>query len=678
VWSLECAAAVFFAVLLLASSPSAARETETLSPPPFAPAPFLGPPAPVLVSRVYASAARDDEFVEIANVGPIPRDLAGWALTDREATATFPLDSILPASGRFVVTRNATNYEGDLLAPADFAWESGNVRRMGGGILRLADAGDEVLLLDGNNAVVDAYVWGKSSYDGPGWTDQPTVRMGRGEVAVRQWDGIGRWSDTDSAQDWEGPRRYRLGQSSFDLERFDLPGPVSAILSPDDGDGPLLGFLSSAGTTIEVGVYTLTGDRIASVLAKAAQRGVTVRILLDGGPVGGIEDDEHRIVGGLLAAGAEVRWLTGGSDVVKRYRYLHAKYAIVDARAAWIGSENFGDAAFAPQRDGNRGWSVLLEDEELARALREVFETDFDPRRRDSIPAVEPIGGPPLAPPPASVAPAASASEGRTARLVIGPDATLHADGPLGVFAAARERLSIEAFYLDDEWGNASNPFLEAAFEAARRGVTVHVLLDGSWSSVGDVGSNDDVLDRVNRRARDEGVPLEVRLLEPHGTIQRLHNKGAIADGRVVLVSSMNWAYGSATENREIGVILDDPEIARRFESAFDADWEGRPTSGVESWRIDDPVVLVGLYGFVVAASVVSLRKLRVGAKGINGRPRVRTRALLRADFRGGRGEVRLLSPQLVAESRPRPGGRAGARGGGAAPRRRVRGPEGD
>jgi cardiolipin synthase A/B len=674
---LECAAAVFLAALLLASSPSAARETETLPSPPFAPAPFLGPTAPVLVSRVYANAARDDEFVEIANVGAIPVDLAGWALTDREATETFPLDTILPAGGRVVVTRNATSYEEDLLATADFASESGNVRRMGGGILRLADAGDEILLLDPNGAVVDAYVWGGSSYDGPGWTDRPAVRTGRGEIAVRQADGTGRWSDTDSAEDWEGLRQYRLGQSSFDLEPFDLRGPVAAVLSPDDGDGLLLGFLRSAATTIEVGVYTLTGDRIASVLAEAAHRGVRVRILLDGGPVGGIEEDEHRIVGGLLASGAEVRWLKGGSDVVKRYRYLHAKYAIVDATAAWIGSENFGDAGFAAQRDGNRGWSVLLGDVELARALREVFEQDFDARRRDTIPAIEPIGGPLQAPPPTSFPPAATPSAGRAARLVIGPDATLHPDGLLDVIAAARERLSIEAFYLEDDWGNKSNPFLEAAFGAARRGVTVHVLLDGSWSSVAEVGSNDDVLERVNRRAREEGVPLEVRLLEPQGPIKRLHNKGAMADGRVVLVSSMNWAFGSATENREIGVILEDPELARRFESAFDADWEGRATSGVESWRIDDPVVLVGVYGFVVAASAVSLRKLRVGAKGINGRPRVRTRASLRADLRGRRGEVRLLPPQLVAESRPRSGGRAGARAGRAASRRRVRGPEG-
>ena len=673
----ECAVALCVAALLATCSLSAARESDPLPPPPLAPASFSGTTGPVLLSRVYANAARDDEFVEIANVGTAPIDLSGWALTDREATATFPLGSHLPAGGRIVTARNATSYSEDTLSSADFAFEAGDARPMGGSVLRLADAGDEVLLLDPSSRIVDAYVWGTSAYEGAGWTGRPAAKMGRGEIAVRQPDGPG-LSDTDSARDWEGLRPHRLGQSSFDLERFDIRGPIAPVLSPDDGDEPLLQFLGSASADIEVAVYTLTGERIASVLAADAGRGVRVRLLLDGGPVGGIEDDEHRLVGGLLAAGVEVRWLRGASDVVKRYRYLHAKYAIVDGRAAWIGSENFGDSGFAASREGNRGWSVFLEDPSLATRLREVFEGDFDDRRRDSIAAVEPASEPLPVPPSIPSPRPLAASPVRPGRLVIGPDATLDPDGPLGVFASARERLSIQAFYLDETWGNASNPFLEAAFEAARRGVRVRILLDGSWSSVGEVGENDDVLGRVNGRAQAEGVPLEVRLLDPHGAIERLHNKGAVADGRVVLVSSMNWAFGSAMENREIGVILEDPQLARRFESAFDSDWDGQATSGLESWRLDDPVLLLGVYGFVVAASAASLRKLRVGAKGINGPARVRTRALLRAHLRGGRGEVRLLPAELVAQPRPRPRGRPGARGGREEARRRVRGPEGD
>jgi len=151
------------------------------------------------------------------------------------------------------------------------------------------------------------------------------------------------------------------------------------------------------------------------------------------------------------------------------------------------------------------------------------------------------------------------------------------------MLATARDRLSIEAFYVEEAWRNGTNPFLAAAFEAAGRGVSVRILVDGSWSSVeADSGTNDDVVARINRAAKDGRLPLEARLLEPRGSIERLHNKGIVVDGRQVLVSSLNWGLGSATENREIGVIVEDPELAGRFEAAFDADWEGRPTSSAD------------------------------------------------------------------------------------------------
>jgi len=673
-------AASLAAFLLVAPSLGTAREAVTLPPPVRpAPVPFSSDVhAPVLLSRVYAHAARDNEFAEIANLRFEPIDLTGWSLTDGEATATFPRDSVLPARGRFLVTRNATSYAEDTLEAADFALEDGDVRTMEGGVPRLADSGDEILLLDAAKAVVDVYAWGDSRYKGPGWTGRSADRMGRGEIAVRLSAEDGGWLDRDVAEDWEGLRRHRLGQSSFDLESFDVAGAVTAVLSPDDGDAPLLQFLSSAERSIDVGAYTLTSERIGSVLADVAQRGVSVRVLLESAPVGGVEEEERAIVGGLLGAGAAVRWLAGGSDIVKRYRYLHAKYAIVDARAAWIGSENFGDAGFPEGREGNRGWSVVVEDAGLATALRRVFNADFDVRRRDSIAAAETSAGFLPAPPSTPRWAFSAPPETRRARLVISPESSLIPDGLLGLLASVQHRLSIETFYLDETWQNGANPFLEGAFEAARRGVSVRILLDGSWSSVADSGSNDEVLERLNARAREERVPLEVRLLEPRGRIVRLHNKGVVVDGHTLFVSSMNWALGSATENREIGLLLEDSQVAGFFEAAFDADWEGRPTSGVDAWRLEDPLLLVGLYAFVAAASAVSLRKLRVGRKGIKPSARVRTRASLRAALRRGGGEVRLLPAQLVAESQPRAGRRSGARRGRQEARGRIRGPEGD
>jgi phosphatidylserine/phosphatidylglycerophosphate/cardiolipin synthase-like enzyme len=670
------------AALLLASSPLwAESEAEPLLPlsrpasAPFSPASL---PDALLV-RVYANAARDDEFVEIGNPRPESVDISGWSLTDGEGTATFPLDSILPAGGRLLVTRNATSYEEDTLEAADFSFEAGGSRQMEGGVLRLADAGDEIALIDRSGTIVDVYAWGDSSYAGLGWIGRVAERMGRGEIATRVRDGVDGWVDRDIAEDWEGLRHHRFGQSAFDPGPIELRGATTAILSPDAGDIPLLRWLGSARATIEVGVYTFQSERIASVLAAAAGRGVHVRVLLDGSPVGGVEDDEHRVVGGLLAAGVEVRWLAGASDVVKRYRYLHAKYAIVDGRAAWIGSENFGKAGFPLDREGNRGWSAIVEDAELAAILRDVFETDFDPRRPDSIAARETVMEPLPSPPSTDLWSSGTVSGPRSARIVLAPDTTLDPEGILGLFASAKERLSIDAFYLDEMWRDTPSPFLEAAFAAARRGASVRILLDGSWASVeAESGTNDDVLERINARAKLESLPLEVRLLKPRGPIERLHNKGAVVDGRTVLVSSMNWALGSATENREVGLIVDDPALARTFETSFDADWEGRPTSGVDAGRLEDPLALVALYALVAVASALSLRKLRPRNKDIKPGARVRRRASLGAHLRGRYREVRLLPAELVAQSRPRARRRSGARRGRTEARGRVRGPEGD
>ena len=672
-------AALLAALVLAPSSLPAGREADALPPRP-APAFFsAADPDHILLVRVYANAARDDEFVEIGNPRPEPVDMSGWSLTDGEATATFPLDSILPGGGRLLVARNATSYAEDTLMVADFAFEAGAARRMEGQVPRLADAGDEVLLRDPNGRLVDVYAWGSSSYEGLGWVGRPAERMGRGEIAVRRSGAYETWIDRDTAEDWEDLRHERLGQSAFFPTEMTLRGRTTAVRSPDEGDVPLLRFLSSAESTIEVAVYTFTSERIASVLAAAAERGVQVRVLLDGAPVGGIEDAEHRVVGGLLAAGVEVRWLAGGPDIVKRYRYLHAKYAVVDARAAWIGSENFGDAGFPEERRGNRGWSVIAEDEGVASALRIVFEADFDVRRRDSIAATETMQQRLPLPPPVAERSSAEVTSVQAGRLVLAPDTALDTDGILGLFGSATHWLSIEAFYLDDVWRGGPNPFLEAAFAAAHRGVSVRILLDGSWASVeADAGTNDDVMARINGRARNESVSLEARLLEPRGPIERLHNKGAVVDGRAVLVSSMNWALGSATENREVGLIVEDPSLAATFEAAFDADWDGRSTSGIDAWRLEDPRALVVLYAFVAVASAVSLRKLRARAKDIKPRARVRTRGASGARLRGRRGEVRLLPPELVAQPRARARGRLRARRGREKTRSGVRGPEGD
>lgn len=629
----------------------------------------------LLVVEVYANAARDDEFVAIGNRGATPVDLGGWSLTDREATATFPPGMVVEAGARFVVTRNSTSYREDLLEEPDATYDRGAVPKLEGGTPLLADAGDELLLVDPGGGIADAFAYGSSTYAGAGWSGPPARALGRGEVFVRaRNDGVPR--DTDSASDWDGLRDHRLGQSAFAPGPMTTTGGVLGIVSPDDGAGPILSVFATAQSTLDVAVYTLASETLAGGLAAAAGRGVRVRLLLEGSPAGGSE--ETRVVAGLLAAqGVHVRSLQGAADVVKRYRYHHAKYAIADGRWVLAGSENYGDSSFpSGEGRGSRGWSVILEDPAIAWALGAVFEEDFDPRRRDTVRMTPSFSAARLPTGPVGPLPPFARAPPRDVRLVIGPDTALDPEGVLGVLVSARESLWIEAYYMEETWRGIPNPFLEAAFDAARRGVDVRILLDGSWTSTeADTEGNDEVASRIDERARREGVSLAVRLVAPYGRVGRVHNKGIVADGRTVLVSSVNWAHTSATENREIGVILEDEALAARFLAALEEDWT---LGDGGEFRIEDPWVVAALYLLAAVASAASLRTLRRGPKGLKPGEPMETRVRGRTALRRRRGEVRVLPPELVAEPGDGPGDRPGDRGGGEAPRGRLGGPQGD
>ena len=46
-----------------------------------------------------------------------------------------------------------------------------------------------------------------------------------------------------------------------------------------------------------------------------------------------------------------------------------------------------------------------------------------------------------------------------------------------------------------------------------------------------------------------------------------------IVDNRSVLVSSINWNENSVTRNREVGIIVENPDVARYYAQVFFYDW---------------------------------------------------------------------------------------------------------
>lgn len=120
-----------------------------------------------------------------------------------------------------------------------------------------------------------------------------------------------------------------LGQSRFSVESFDNV-TVTSFVSPDCSSEVFLQAVGSANQTIHVNVYEFTSPVLAEALISAHQRGVDVRILVEGGPVGGITPEEKALIWTINQSRIKVYQMATVGDQKAPYRFDHAKYLVID------------------------------------------------------------------------------------------------------------------------------------------------------------------------------------------------------------------------------------------------------------------------------------------------------------------------------------------------------------
>ncbi|HVL49360.1 MAG TPA: phospholipase D-like domain-containing protein [Candidatus Thermoplasmatota archaeon] len=366
-----------------------------------------------------------------------------------------------------------------------------------------------------------------------------------------------------------------------------VAGRATLFATPREGTPVLRAVLAEARASLDVAVYTLSSPTLAVDLADAARRGVRTRLLVEGAPAGGFPGDSSGLLAALARAGVAVRLVEGAGA-------MHAKYVVADERATLVASENWGSSAYPPSprsERGNRGWGVVVEDAGLAADLARVFALDF--ARAAPLEPGEPSR---LAAPPETheAWDAAATSAGpRRARLLVAPDASLAPDGLLGVLASAERSLDVQLLRAETRWSDGPNPYVESLVAAARRGVSVRVMLDAGFMDP----DNAATAARLNAIAARERLPLEARMANPAG-IATIHNKGVVADGRVVVVGSLNWGRASALANREVNLVLEDATLAAHALGRFEEDW--RATSPA----IEAPRPMPGAGALLVALAL--------------------------------------------------------------------------
>ena len=381
---------------------------------------------------------------------------------------------------------------------------------------------------------------------------------------------------------------------------------VTPFVLPDSPEMPV-DPLETADDRVLVAGYTLESDRVVDRLVAAHERGVAVRVLIEGTPVGGFQNRGAHAADRLHAAGVEVRVLDGEPD---RFRFHHAKYAVVDDRAVVL-TENWKRSGTGG--GSNRGWGIVADDDAVADSLAALFENDAaaaDARQWSVFRGGATFHGPPVA--PAEVD--ADGADGRgPGWLGTGADSRpaypSRFDPPTAAPADvelltapgnAADRIVDRVDAADDRvlavvprTGGPDERIVRARRRAADRGVDVHLLLSGEW------------YDREENRALAERFadePIAVAVADPRGRYGKVHAKGLVIDDTAI-VGSLNWNEQAATENREVLLAIENPGVADFYAKAYAADWRG---GGVQL-----PVGFVGgLVATLVGAGLVARREV--------------------------------------------------------------------
>ncbi len=486
-----------------------------------------------------------DEYLVLSGSG----SLDDMTLSDGKGGFRFPAGTKI--NGSLTIARSGTAFEQTYAKFPDFEWldSSPQVRNViPGDTLRMANARDALMLYDDGLLVQEV-----------SWPDDVKPREGQIHYLENgSWD----------------IRPLMIGQSRLSPAVFRNVS-VTTFVSPDSSGEIFVYALSQASGEVLLNVYEFSSPFMADSLIAAHDRGVDVRIFLEGGPVGGISSEENGAIKKMTERGIPVSLMVSEYGKPAPYRYNHAKYVVIDRSATLLTSENFKYSGFPPAGiNGNRGWGVYLEDPALAEYFRTVYLIDSKGK------SVISYNGSTESPETATTVEhtvefAPGFFAGATVRPVIAPDTSSQITDMID---SAERSIEIEQAYITNDSVSSLNPYLSAAINASRRGVHVRVLLDSYWFNIEDEKDNDEMVDLINRIGISEHIPLEARCADLALIgIEKIHNKGVIVDDKRVLVSSINWNSVSPNFNREAGVIIDHPGVAGYFLTVFEDDWDLSP-----------------------------------------------------------------------------------------------------
>ncbi|MEB3285061.1 MAG: phospholipase D-like domain-containing protein [Candidatus Sericytochromatia bacterium] len=310
------------------------------------------------------------------------------------------------------------------------------------------------------------------------------------------------------------------------------PGSTLRVLHvlPEERGTFLVNAVSRAKSSVKLQVYMLTHPGLIDALVKTHRRGVSVQVLLEekpynpGNPSAPLPTNRAAYKT-LSSAGVPVRW----SD--PSFRFTHAKAVTVDDVTTYVSTANFTKSGLSTEGRGAREYVIEDRVPPDVAEFSAMFAADWE--RRAYVP--------------------------ESPDLVVSP--TNSREKILSLIASARK----EVFVQVEVAGDPEVSTLLA--QKVRDGVKVRALL----ADLRRLQSEDDPALPANtdvaRLWRDNGIEVLFQK-SPH-----LHAKAIQVDGGRFYVGSVNLTSNSLNNNRELGVLIDTPDLANKMAQVMNSDY---------------------------------------------------------------------------------------------------------
>ena len=170
---------------------------------------------------------------------------------------------------------------------------------------------------------------------------------------------------------------HDLVGKSYDLRQF-IPSPLATQLTVSPFSlVPLVNFIASAKTSIEIENQYLKELTINAALIKAAKKGLNVRVTVSsvcafGKPTSTRAAQWASDNRKFEAAGIHIRIFDKKIQVNGHPGYLHAKGIVVDGKRGWLGSVNGSTTSTS----SNREFGIFFNDPTSVRTLEGILHSD--------------------------------------------------------------------------------------------------------------------------------------------------------------------------------------------------------------------------------------------------------------------------------------------------------------